>query len=209
MESFKIWCETREERDKVMEKMAKDGITWSETNNCKPRAGDTAIPPYQVGFIVEENTVSWTPYVLGFANSTVPENTVQDYLEEKIKMTKSDLKTGYIVTTRDGIECVVYLNVATIYSGLRENVLVGKNYYWLRLDNYNEDLTHPDNSSYDIVKVEKSFHPYCLQDLDYEADNRQKLWEREEPKVKELTIDEATIILKDKLTEFDEIKIVV
>ena len=99
-------------------------------------------------------------------------------------MTKSDLKTGYIVTERDGDEWIVILNPETCYT---ENYLPAQRCIllqdienWNDLSNYNEDLTHFYFSSRDIVKIEKAPHPYAFIDLNYKKNERKLLWKRKE-----------------------------
>lgn len=99
-------------------------------------------------------------------------------------MTKSDLKTGYIVTLRDEKEYIVILNPETCYTnkGLsaKQGILLRDTQHWDDLSNYNEDLTHFDFSFRDIIKIEKAPHPYAFIDLNYDKGNRKLLWERKE-----------------------------
>jgi len=117
-------------------------------------------------------------------------------------MKKSDLKTGMIVTTRDGCEYVVFLGTTSVY--IREescDILLNTNpelCRWNRLDYYNEDLTYDratryeDDAKakeYDIMKVELALHPYAFTNVNYKREERKLLWEREKP-VKEMTMAE-------------------
>ena len=101
-------------------------------------------------------------------------------------MKKSDLKTGYIVTTRSGREYVVYLDVDTSYTDDKDVLVCANTYNWYTLRNFNEDLTHKFDSISDIMKVEKPYHPYCFQNMGYENCKRELLWERDS--VKEMTV---------------------
>lgn len=69
-------------------------------------------------------------------------------------MTKSELKTGHIVTTRNGNEYTVLKGVDTEYTYDESNFLVRSNGF-LRLSRYNEDLTHKDDHEWDVIKVER------------------------------------------------------
>ena len=65
-------------------------------------------------------------------------------------MKKSDLKSGMIVEFRNGMQDIVMLNPDC--TGKELISLVGG---YLRLDNYNEDLTYmiASNVNWDIIKV--------------------------------------------------------
>lgn len=114
----------------------------------------------------------------------------------KKEMEKSDLRTGHIVTTREGNEYMVYLDIDTEYTDFNgKDVLVGTGVSWNSLEYYNEDLTyHDEREEFDIVKVERGVHPYCLQDISHGKAKREILWEREkEPK--EMTVAEIEKLL--------------
>ena len=114
-------------------------------------------------------------------------------------MKKSDLKTGYLVVTRDRQEYVVYLNVITGYQHDKksEDIIVcnqGNNRRWDGLDVYNEDLTYKGKENRnDIMEVYMLYHPFALQDMTYCEQVRKLLWKREEPT--ELTIKQIEEIL--------------
>lgn len=111
-------------------------------------------------------------------------------------MKKLDLRTGHIVTTREGNEYMVYLDIDTGYTDFNDkDVLVGAELNWNSLEYYNEDLTyHDEREEFDIVKVERGVHPYCLQDISHGKAKREILWEREkEPK--EMTVAEIEKLL--------------
>lgn len=111
-------------------------------------------------------------------------------------MTKSELKTGMVVTTRDGHKYRVYRNIATDYTNLSDknnDVLVSSLSNWLRLEHYNDNLMHELYKEYDIMKVELVNHPYdFIKDLD-NVKIAETLWERQE--VKELTVAEISKLL--------------
>ena len=74
---------------------------------------------------------------------------------------KSDLKTGMKVTTREGIEYIVLLNVKHEYSDAKD-IIVGVTDIdnWLRLDSYNDNLTFKDRMmrELDIIDVKVPSH---------------------------------------------------
>lgn len=98
-------------------------------------------------------------------------------------MQKSDLKTGMIVTTRNGNEYVVFLDCQHLYDSAK-NVIVNRQFCcWNDLDlNYTENLTCKNFHSHDIVKVQIPRHVYSFMDADYEKTVRKTIWERQECK---------------------------
>ena len=66
-------------------------------------------------------------------------------------MTKSELKTGMIVTYRNGKRRKVFLNTC-----LGKDFVSGED-GWMSLDFFNEDLTFNGTDTMDIVKVESLF----------------------------------------------------
>lgn len=108
----------------------------------------------------------------------------------------SDLKTGMIVTTRDGREWCVLKDFECTYEGTKEKnaILCYSNTYdksWISLSSYSEMKNKGFmGDSLDIVKVEIPYHPYGFFNLGYEKDRRKLLW-KEEPEIKEITISEV------------------
>ena len=121
--------------------------------------------------------------------------------------TKADLKYGYLVVLRNG-DKAIYMPTSE-----GNSFDYADEYRCLELKNYKDDLIYDsclgENEKYDVVKVYgHSYwgHRTCRTDTNY----RELLWERkEEPKVKELTAEEAAKLLKEKFSDFDEIKITV
>ena len=71
-------------------------------------------------------------------------------------MKKSDLKTGMIVTLRNGEKYMVFLNASRSVHMSPEDVLVSVDgRYWFDLNGVNENLSDNKNSHYDIMKVEQ------------------------------------------------------
>ena len=70
-------------------------------------------------------------------------------------MTKSELKTGMIATTRDGREYMVIVSPAIqTYAGDNYMVETNGSGEWLNLSEYNEDLTEQMFNTFDIMKIE-------------------------------------------------------
>lgn len=96
-------------------------------------------------------------------------------------MTLNDLKTGMIVTWRNGKKATVLRDTVGF-----TNMFQGMNFLvtcsgdgWVRLANYNNDFTNRTLNTYDIVKVEVPYHPCDC--FDYERDNfnSKVIWEEE------------------------------
>lgn len=73
-------------------------------------------------------------------------------------MTKSELKTGMIVTNARGEHMMVFKGVLSSNFNGDCFVELGNTEEWDDMDNYNEDLTH-DSSDLSIVKVYIANHP--------------------------------------------------
>ena len=105
-------------------------------------------------------------------------------------MTKSDLKTGMVVTVRDGKEYVVFKDSSSKDYGTEDLIVNGLGRNWTGLRSYNEDFSRNDAyNNLDIVKVEQANHPYSFMDLEYEKKSRKTLWERKEPRT--VTMEEV------------------
>lgn len=106
-------------------------------------------------------------------------------------MNKNKLRTGMIVTTRDGEEYMVYLNSMSMYF-CGDILLNSDKKSWKKLEYYQDDLKHNKYRENDIVKIEYPLHPNSFMDLDYAKEYRKVLYdvsEKEKKKV-ELTIEE-------------------
>ena len=133
---------------------------------------------------------------------------------------KADLKTMDIVKYRDGTYNMVLANPISL-DGLGMYVITGSgisdcNGY---LSNFKDDLTYPSMENRDIVAVYgkplgldmPNLREYFLKGIDPKHPYLPPLiWKRkEEPKVKEITADEAAKLLKEKFPGFNEVKILV
>lgn len=105
-----------------------------------------------------------------------------EMFEGKVEMTKDDLKTGMIVTLRNGEEYMVVLNHVKHPNGLIMS-FTGE-MKWDELNSYTDDLLCRGlNCAFDIVKVQIPTTNFLV----YET--RDTLWEREE--VKKITMKEV------------------
>jgi len=111
-------------------------------------------------------------------------------------MTKSALKTGMIVTLRNGKKFEVYIDAVTYTCSCGSDVITdGKK--WSSLAEYNEDLTYPGHTDHDIVMVE---YVGGRTDLYAGATDEKTLdiiWKRED--TKKMTVAEIEAILGCKV----------
>lgn len=96
-------------------------------------------------------------------------------------MTKSELKTGMILTDCQGHKFMVFKDAIYGHDNNPEDVLVGINpgTSWNELSKYREDLTNIRYNDLDIIKVEK-----CSFVTDLTRDDRRPItiWERKKKK---------------------------
>jgi hypothetical protein len=109
-------------------------------------------------------------------------------------MTKSKLKTGMVVTLRDGNKHQVYINAVTSLSPDGHNFLTN-GCIWHDLESYNEDLTNIFDKKWDIVMVQYVDRTVMV----YSGMNNanEVVWKREEPK--KMTVAEIEAILGYKV----------
>ena len=113
-------------------------------------------------------------------------------------MNKFCLKTGHVVTLRNGESYMVFRNC--MYHNAKD-VLVNKDKSWFRLSDFKDDLTFDDSSEFinyprncDIMKVETTEHPYSLVE---NYGKKKVVWERHE--AKKITVSEIEKILGFKI----------
>lgn len=127
-------------------------------------------------------------------------------------MTPNDLKTGMIVTLRNGTEGVVFRDCCSKLNDFAgrptrlfdySNCIVDvKGDAWFMLKSYNPNFEcNPGGISsthireYDIIKIEKARHPFDFLDLERNRDQREVIWE----KCKRLTVSEIENLLGYKV----------
>lgn len=109
-------------------------------------------------------------------------------------MTKSELKTGMIVTLRNGNKKQVYIDVVT--NNLQNANVITDGNTWSDLYHYNEDLTYKGSRELDIVKVAYVGFVIGLH-AGVESPVGNTIWERKEPK--KMTVAEIETILGYKI----------
>lgn len=109
-------------------------------------------------------------------------------------MTKSNLRTGHVVTLRDGTVYRVYIDAVTSTCLPNEHCdILTNGVTWTNLKGYNEDLTHHNNSERDIVKVQQVRCKIDLYSVGNDCIFAMPIWEREEKK--KMTVAEIEAIL--------------
>ena len=126
---------------------------------------------------------------------------VEFMIKGEISMKKSELKTGMLVTLRNGEKGMVFRDIHTEYTTntnkTNDVIICTKDdglTSWENLDAYNDDLFAKDDEFnwLDIVKVETIYHPY---DIIKPLDNKRienTILNREKRKI---TIEEIESIL--------------
>lgn len=126
-------------------------------------------------------------------------------------MKKSELKTGMIVTLRNGNEYVFMKDFIVdddyTMGSCNEGIIVnGHKPSWSKMNHYDHNLkaiTISDRSL-DIMKVEIPNHPYAFTNIPYNRKYRKLVWERKE--VKQMTVAEIEAILGYKIEIVSEVK---
>lgn len=104
-------------------------------------------------------------------------------------MKLSELKTGMIVTLRNGNEYVVFRDSVnySLYYNKTDFVFVNGKGGWIDAKSYDENMKYLRDKNYDVVKVELSSHPYGFMDINYCKADRATIWMENEG-FKEITI---------------------
>ena len=93
-------------------------------------------------------------------------------------MTLNDLKTGMIVTMRDGHECVVLRRVHTQLCKDIDVFVDIKSRSWFEMNSFDNDFKcwRVPTGDYDIVKIEQPRHIFDSMNLSKDIDKREILW---------------------------------
>ena len=193
MKNFKIWCETNEIRDKVLEKMETDGIVWCGTREKPTKWQEVFEAP--MSLFVENAILTQGHNRVFFNHHRYNEILPINY----IGITKANLELTDIVKYRDGTLGIVLRNSLSkdglgIFSR-DHDMCVGY------LSNFNKDLTYADKEMRHrdimaIYKTKTSPRQYsALTDFFDKKFNEEWTWERQEPEPKELTMTELEKIL--------------
>ena len=92
-------------------------------------------------------------------------------------MTKKDLRTGHIITLRNGTHFRVMLGGSCVCTNHDVAVKLDEE-GWVDLTKFNEDLTAKDKKEKDIVKVEIGTYTHELATFKYSEIKKHKVWER-------------------------------
>lgn len=98
-------------------------------------------------------------------------------------MTKSELKTGMIVTVESGDKYVVLRDIEVSIGYHNVLVHINKRNDWCDLENFNEDMTNKILSCFNIIEVANVQHPCDILKLCRGCNVDTKLiWKRKEKK---------------------------
>lgn len=152
------------------------------------------IDTYEHGYWVEENYHTWTDEMfIGLANQESEADSDSDSTTSTTEtniFTKSNLKTGMIVTTRNGEEHVVFLNCSD--DEYKKDILISKTNGYEPLNYYNDNLLYNTEGmedikgieGFDIMKVES---PFLIRSMSIFDEQRVLVWER----TQEISMKEA------------------
>ena len=181
-----IKCNSKEEAQEFIKEAYKQGFEWvNHIDGCEEKTcwytGSSEIYYY-----LESNKITWS--TRDFENESIEYST----LKEKIKtMTKSDLKNGMVVELQNKGMYLVHNGMLLNQKGTGHMSLYYKRGYYG--EEYNEDLTRPNDSNWDIIRVYES-NACNLRDM-FAKDSLELIWEREEEK-QELSNEDEQIITK-------------
>lgn len=119
-------------------------------------------------------------------------------------MTKNELKTGMVVTLRNGDKLRVFRDYASDWTqDENESVCMVSTVCandWWKLSAYTDDMKYEDDETCDIMEVYRPYHPYdFLRDFDESRYNL--IWKREDPKEMTMAEIEAALGYKIKIVE--------
>ena len=180
-----IKCNSKEEAQEFIKEAYKQGFKWvNHIDGCEEKTcwctGFSGIYYY-----LESNKIKWN--FMDYENESIEYST----LKEKMKtMTKSDLKNGMVVELQNKGMYLVHNGMLLNQKGTGHMSLYCRRGYYG--NEYNEDLTRPNDSNWDIIRVYKS-DAHNLKDM-FEKDSLELIWEREEKQ--ELSNEDKQIIKK-------------
>ena len=186
-----VHCKTEEEAKDFCKQMHEHGLTW-----CR---SDESYLERDNWYEYKEETC-YTSYgsYCSYDFYEIRNYTILEWSDYMGTFTKADLKTGMIVTLRDGDEYFVFVDAVSNWLGRSEGnhhiILHTTKKIWNKLEYYTDDLLHGvefNDKDFDIMKVELPSHPYAFVDAEYERNKRILLWERkEEEPAMEITMEE-------------------
>ena len=183
-----IKCNSEEEAQEFIKEAYKQGFEWFLTiyGNEEKTFWDTGFS--EIYYYLEDNRITWG--TKDFDNDSIEYST----LKEKIKtMTKSDLKNGMVVELQNKGMYLVHNGMLLNQKGTGHMSLYCRRGYYG--NEYNEDLTRPNDSNLDIIRVYKS-DAHNLKDM-FEKDRLELIWERkEQPKLSEKDKKKIKVALK-------------
>lgn len=182
---FKVKCTwTREPNNFTVGKVYEvcDGLLYSDLNNCYDSWSDPGVEPCRDKTF--ESLRRWfNPYC---TFELVNDENVED---EKL-FTKNNLKTGDVVKYRNGEVGIVFAELGSI---------LFKDDSYEKLERIEYNLTVPEFSNYDIMAVRRPTNSYECRFGAFEHELGELVYERKEPIVEEMTLEEVCEALGKKI----------
>ena len=165
-----IKCNSEEEAKEFIKEAYKQGFKWID-NVCGNGKTCWYTGCSKIYYYLESNQITWG--TKDFDNDSIEYST----LKEKMKtMTKSDLQDGMVVELQNKGMYLVHNGMLLNQKGTGHMSLYYKRGYYG--EEYNEDLTRPNDSNWDIIRVYKS-DAHNLKDM-FAKDSLELIWERKE-----------------------------
>ena len=166
-----IKCNSEEEAKEFIKEAYKQGFKWFNHID-----GDEEKTHWYTGFseiyyYLEFNQITWG--TKDFDNDSIEYSTLK---VKKDIMTKSDLKNGMVVELQNKGMYLVHNGMLLNQKGTGHMSLYCRRGYYG--EEYNEDLTRPNDSNWDIIRVYES-NVCNLKDM-FAKDSLELIWEREE-----------------------------
>ena len=182
-----IRCNNEEEAKEFIKEAYKQGFKWVNIDGCGEKTCWSYVCDFnsEIYYHLVADEIAWSSRYSG--NNSIEYST----LKEKIKtMTKSDLKNGMVVELQNKGMYLVHNGMLLNQKGTGHMSLYCRRGYYG--EEYNEDLTRPNDSNWDIIRVYKS-DAHNLKDM-FAKDSLELIWEREEKQ--ELSNEDKQIIKK-------------
>ena len=180
-----IRCNSEEEAQEFIKEAYKQGFKWfNHIDDEEKTHWYTGFS--EIYYYLEFNQITWG--TKDFDNDSIEYSTLK---EKKDIMTKSDLQDGMVVELQNKGMYLVHNGMLLNQKGTGHMNLYCKRGYYD--EEYNEDLTRPNDSNWDIVRVYKA-DVYSLKDM-FDKEQLELIWERKEDK-QELSKKDKKVIKK-------------
>ena len=187
---MRIKCNSEDEAKEFIRIAHKQGFKWRDGNPEDDTTYYQKCNGYIIYILNGDMTMAYLKNDFGFFTQDL-----YNYSDlkkgEYATMTKADLENGMVVKLRNKGMYLVHNDRLLNKKGMGHmNLYTERGYYDKE---YNEDLTRPGDSNWDIIRVYKSY-VYNLKDM-FDKNNLELIWERKEDK-QELSKKDKKVIKK-------------